>query len=396
MQRLLQKMMENCDDGDTAKRLSAMQAKFDEPSPVPVAAAASVAISAGEVCYEAPSSESAQTLARAPADDTGSAGSDAAHAGYIRCTGKNACEVNLSASGERPDWRPCAIARNALTDEVWVIDAKNAKMVVFDASMQRTRDWDLPEELVNRWNERFLSLALDPRAELVYFYAQRKIHVYRPDGTFLYAFGNGSSRPDEFDTPNAAVSPITGHLFIARERRIDVYSCTENAADVKMVHTWSKWQDVPSSETEPFVPCKVYNCRRKGCSKGPSVFEETQGITVASDGHVYVTDGTRHFRVLVFTEDGTYLRTLGQECMGPMGDTIPGVVVSDLGEVFMCANMQNRIYVFDKMTGKLLRRIRSPVNCPYYIALTGKGEVLVTFAGYDGECDNEQSLFLLE
>jgi DNA-binding beta-propeller fold protein YncE len=104
---------------------------------------------------------------------------------------------------------------------------------------------------------------------------------------------------------------------------------------------------------------------------------------VTSSGEVWVTD-TGHDRVMVYSLDGTYIRTVGGSGSGPGEFDEPvGLALDAAGDVYVADMYNSRVEVFDA-SGRYLREFRvegwggSDVNDKPYLKVLSDGRVAVS------------------
>ena len=118
---------------------------------------------------------------------------------------------------------------------------------------------------------------------------------------------------------------------------------------------------------------------------GPDQLEDPEDIDFDSQGNIYVVDYGKD-QVLVFSEDGQYLRHFGQsgkgkdELSGPAGLCVSG------DYVYVTDYCNNRVSVF-RMSGEFVHSFgkegsdRGELDCPWGIAIDRDGFVFVCDAG---------------
>jgi sugar lactone lactonase YvrE len=110
---------------------------------------------------------------------------------------------------------------------------------------------------------------------------------------------------------------------------------------------------------------------------GPGQFQYPYGVTVASDGTVYVTD-QYNYRIEAFGPTGDFLRSWGSAGSGPgqFGKDI-GITTDLAGNVYAADWGNNRVQVFTR-DGVFVRQFANGDLSPRDIAVGPNGNVFVT------------------
>lgn len=186
------------------------------------------------------------------------------------------------------------------------------------------------------------SLALGPDG-LLYVPDQgnSRVQKFRTDGTFVGKFGQLGSEPGQFGGGQAAGGRFAGPQFVAFDRLGNVY--TSDAAldriqkftpDGQLQAYWGN----ESSEPGGFGPPPTNTDGTPGMG-GPI------GLCVDRDDRVWVS--ATNNRVQQFTNDGTYLRGIGEEGSAPGQFDVPhGLVLDSRGFLYVCDTMNDRIQKF--------------------------------------------------
>ena len=146
------------------------------------------------------------------------------------------------------------------------------------------------------------------------------------DGECIASVGEKGSGQLQFDTPHGvAISPITGHIYIADcyNHRIQVLT-----PDLTFSHSFGKY----------------------GSAKGQ--FKSPRDIAINSKGLLYVTDTQQirsgHHRIQLFTPEGQFVAQFGAYESGPgQLDSPVGITIdrsTDL--VYVTEEGNNRISIF--------------------------------------------------
>ena len=228
-----------------------------------------------------------------------------------------------SAPGKFHD--PTGIA--VTDDEVFVSDARNARIQVFDHDGRFKRQFgskgDAPGQL-----GRPMNLAIFAEELYVADYWNDRIDVFGLDGTYRRSVGRKGNEPGSFNAPGGVAVAADGHLFVA-----DFYNqrIQELAPDGSFIRQWG-------------------TTGAAGIWAGE--FNYPTGVTVGPDGTIIVADGYND-RVQVFARDGHFLRKWGGpfalNIFGPFNGwfaTVTSVTVDDLGHVYVADFYNNRIQKF--------------------------------------------------
>ena len=95
----------------------------------------------------------------------------------------------------------------------------------------------------------------------------------------------------------------------------------------------------------------------QGSDKGQ--FGQLRGIAFDSKQNVYISEHRRNTRIQVFTQEGEYLRWLGDTKL----DNPYDVCIDSNDIVYVCDTDNNRIYIFDS-SGILLHSFGTPGKSP--------------------------------
>ncbi|MFQ5764357.1 MAG: NHL repeat-containing protein [Rhodospirillales bacterium] len=267
------------------------------------------------------------------------------------------------ASGKFDDPTGIAVAG----DEVFVADARNGRIQVFDLDgnfkRQFGRPGDGPGEL-----GRPMNLAVAGDALYVPEYFNDRIQVFGLDGTPRRIIGGAGEGPGRFRAPGGVAVAPDGDLFV-----VDFYNqrVQRLRPDGSFVRQWGT-----PGET----------------GIGAGAFNYPTDVALGPDETLYVADGYND-RVQVFGPDGGFLRKWG----GPFGVNIHGpfrgwfatvtaLAVDRTGHVFAADFYNNRVQKFAP-DGTFLTAFgdgEGPGRLAYAmgVAVASDGSVFVTdFAG---------------
>lgn len=170
-----------------------------------------------------------------------------------------------------------------------------------------------------------------------------RVQQFRPDGTFVRAWGTRGMGEGQFGDSGYLLGPTgilaaRGSVWVADtwNHRIQQFN-----ADGVFIRAWGEFVNTEGS--------------RARSDQSPTGFFGPRGIAVGPDGNLYITD-TGNKRVVVYTPDGQFVRQWGQAGTGPADlDEPVGIAVSPAGRVYVADVRNSRVQVFD-LQGKPLRR----------------------------------------
>lgn len=212
-------------------------------------------------------------------------------------------------------------------DEVFVSDARNARIQVFDHEGVFRRHFgthgDKAGELARPMN-----LALAGQWLYVPEYFNDRIQVFSLDGVSRKLVGESGYGPGEFDAPAGVTRAPNGDLLVA-----DFYNhrVQRLSPEGELIRQWGKTAQPGKSAGE---------------------FNYPTDVAVAQNGRIYVADGYNH-RIQVFDSDGDFLHKWG----GPLAWGLPGpfngwfnvvtsIALGPEGRVFAADFHNNRVQVF--------------------------------------------------
>ena len=230
------------------------------------------------------------------------------------------------------------VAVSPVKDSVFVSDASNSQIHVFDVERKHVRTFGQRGQGEGQLN---YPLGIDVSANGQLYVANQINHcvsVFREDGTFTRTIGQG-----KLQYPKDVLVHSSGLVYVAdvNNHRIAVFS-----QEGELVRTFGS----------------------EGGGKGE--FEWRSSVAVSPDGHhLYVSDCNNH-RVQIFTLEGQYVREFGTgQLNGPCG-----LAVTSDGSVLVADSRNNHIAVFDKK-GELIHSIA--VEDPTSLATDSRGDLLV-------------------
>jgi DNA-binding beta-propeller fold protein YncE len=171
------------------------------------------------------------------------------------------------------------------------------------------------------------------------------VQVYRPDGTFVRAWGEqivGKAHQIKFDHQ--------GNVWLADAGNHVVMQFTPEGKLLKTLGTRGQ----------------------PGCDE--SHFDRPTDMVVAPDGEVFVSDGYGNARVVQFDAQGHFVRSWGKLGTGPGEFSIPHAIVMDSkGRLYVADRNNARIQVFDR-EGRFLEQWRN-LLVPWSFCMTADDEI---------------------
>lgn len=174
-------------------------------------------------------------------------------------------------------------------EEIFVADARNARIQVFDRDGRFRRQFGVPEL------GRPMNLATAKDELYVADFWNDRIQVFGLDGRWHRAIGRAGSGPGEFDAPGGVAVAPSGDLYVADFLNQRVQQLN---ADGGFLRQWGI-------------------TGRPGWHAGEFIYPID--IALASDGRLLVADGYAD-RIQVFKPDGSFSHKWG----GPWAVNIPG------------------------------------------------------------------------
>jgi peptidylamidoglycolate lyase len=106
-------------------------------------------------------------------------------------------------------------------------------------------------------------------------------------------------------------------------------------------------------------------------------------VAVAADGMIYVSDGYRNSRIVVFSSDGKFLFQWGTKGAGPGEFDVPhGIALDGRGQVYVADRTNARVQVFDSRGKYLSQWKAAALGRPYDVAF-GRDDLAVVVDGGD-------------
>jgi len=153
-----------------------------------------------------------------------------------------------------------------------------------------------------------------------------RIQKFTSEGVFVSKWGTRGTGDGELSNPNGVAVASDGSVYVVDDANSRIQKFTSEGAFL------TKW-GISSIGSYP---------------AGDGQFEEPEGISVASDGSVYVAD-TRNYRIQKFTSEGVFVSKIEGSTWGT-GDgqfqSPSGVAVSSDGSVYVADSGNNRIQKF--------------------------------------------------
>ena len=254
-------------------------------------------------------------------------------------------------------------------DEVFVADARNGRIQVFDHNGRFKRQFG--RQGVGELG-RPMNLTVSGRELFVADYWNDRIAVFELDGTPKRNIGRAGDGPGEFNAPGGvAVSP-SGYLFVAdfHNQRIQQFlpdgSFMRQLGKTGAIGIWSGEFNYPTDvaiapngtlyvadgyndRVQAFFPDGQFS-HKWGGPFGLNIFGPFNGwfavvtsVAVDNDGNVFAADFYNH-RIQKFAPDGSFLASFGAEGSGPGQFNYPiAMAIAPDGNVFVADHGNNRI-----------------------------------------------------
>ncbi|MCH4562420.1 6-bladed beta-propeller [Halomonas sp. EGI 63088] len=237
---------------------------------------------------------------------------------------------------------PTGVAVTA--DEVFVADARNGRIQVFDHEGQFKREFGTPGDAPGELG-RPMNLTIHEEKLYVPEYMNDRIQVFSLAGEPLDIIGGPGEGPGEFDAPGGVAVAASGDLFVA-----DFYNqrVQQLGANGEFIRQWGT-----TGET----------------GRGAGEFTYPTDVALATDETLYVADGYGN-RVQVFDADGEFLRKWGGPfaigLYGPFNGwltTVTGIATGPEGRVLSADFYNDRVQVFTA-EGRFLNTFGETGNGP--------------------------------
>ena len=223
---------------------------------------------------------------------------------------------------------------------VYVVDTHWRKVIIFDF---QNREFKLLGEKGRGLLLNPLGVTTDNKGNIYVSDAGGfRIIVYKPDGTFLTAFGG----KDVLVRPvGLAVNSKLGLLYVvdAWAHQIKVFFIKSGKLLFSIGKKGEKLDKIPDGMLD-----QVWN---RG--DGKAEFRFPTNIAIDPDGNIYVVD-TMNFRVQILSPKGEFIRSFGKVGNIPGTFSRPkGIGLDSEGHIYVADAAFNNVQVFDK-EGKLL------------------------------------------
>lgn len=271
-----------------------------------------------------------------------------------------------SAPGQFKDPTGIAVAG----DEVFVADARNGRIQVFDWSGKYLREFGQPGDGVGELG-RPMNLTIHESQLYIPEYFNDRIQIFNLDGRLRrIVTGEGAG---QFSAPGGVAVAPDGTLYVAGfyHQRIQKFAADDRfigqLGDTDKVGIWAGQfnypTDVALAADGTLYVADGYNDRvqvfdpkgnflhKWGGPLALNIFGPFNGwfatvtsITIGPDGNVFVADFYNH-RIQKFAPDGTFLTSFGQSGNGTGHFNYPmAVAVADDGTVFVTDFGNNRVH----------------------------------------------------
>ncbi|WP_029131839.1 NHL repeat-containing protein [Sedimenticola selenatireducens] len=250
-------------------------------------------------------------------------------------------------------------------DEVFVSDARNARIQVFDTEGHFKRQFGGKDDETNQLG-RPMNLTVHQDELYVADYWNDRIEVFALDGTPRRSIGRAGSDPGEFSSPGGVAVAQNGDLYVA-----DFYNqrVQHLKPDGRLVSQWGQTGKIGLWAEE---------------------FNYPTDVAVASDGTIYIADGYND-RIQVFGPDGEFLRKwggpFGMNIHGPFNGwfaTVTSIALGPDGNLFAADYYYDRVQKF-LPDGTFLTAFGTPATGPAHsaIAVDVDNDSTVYVANYD-------------
>jgi peptidylamidoglycolate lyase len=115
-------------------------------------------------------------------------------------------------------------------------------------------------------------------------------------------------------------------------------------------------------------------------------FNRPTDVAVNADGTVYISDGYRNTRVMVFSANGRFVSQWGTQGQGPGEFKVPhGLAMDSIGRIYVADRENDRVQVFDQ-AGKFLTQWKGDkIGRPYGVSISPNDTALVADGGEQPE-----------
>lgn len=264
---------------------------------------------------------------------------------------------------------PTSAAVDPATGNVFVVDQNNARIQVFDAAGNFIFNWgsngsgDGQFSTVN-------FIAIDPTTSEVYTteYSNHRVQKFTSAGGFIRKWGGLGTANGLFTNPyGIAVDPATHDVWVADTNNHRMQRFTKDGVFVMGIGSGTTW-------TGPAPTVAAGNLN--------SQFNQPLGVTVASNGDLFVTDYGNN-RVQKFDTNGDYLLRFGTGGAGASKGQFnapEGIAVDPDGDVYVVNTNNHRIDRFRSngqfvSTWSSFGSLPGQHSSPEAIALTPNGNV---------------------
>jgi pimeloyl-ACP methyl ester carboxylesterase len=165
------------------------------------------------------------------------------------------------------------------------------------------------------------------------------VQIYRPEGTFLRAWGEGL-----LDTPHQLKLDRQGNVWLADSGNHVVLQCTPQGKVIRTLGTR----------------------REPGCDERH--FNRPADMVVTPEGDVFVADGYGNARVVHFDRNGTFVKSWGKLGTEPGDFSLPHAIALDSrGRLYVADRNNVRIQVFDQNGNFLDQWPNIVVPCAFWM-----------------------------
>jgi YD repeat-containing protein len=178
-----------------------------------------------------------------------------------------------------------------------------------------------------------------------------RVEKFSATGGFIGAYGKAGTGDLEFKEPHGiAVNQTTGNVYVADGANNRIEELSSSGGFVEVIG-WGV-----SNEKAELEVCKA-SCKAGIAGSGKGQFGDPQGLTIDSEGNVWVTDAGND-RVEAISEGGAFLSQFGSKGSGNGQLTEPYSLAISEGSVYVVDHGNDRVEQFS-MSGAYLGQFGS-------------------------------------
>ncbi len=224
------------------------------------------------------------------------------------------CQLIIEADDMKA---PCSIAVDNETNQIFVLDAEDCKIRVFNQNGEELRRFGSLGDSPWKFKGASSILSLDNKL-YVLDTKDCKIKVFNLQGKYITSFGKMGEERGEYKAPYALASD-NEKIFVLDQGNSNVQVINKSG-----------------------IPELVFGSR--GTENGK--FTVPKGLGVDSSGRIYVTESLTH-RLQVFSKDGKWLYSMGKKGNKEGEFSNPeGVCISNKNKLYVLDRGNNRVQIF--------------------------------------------------